>query len=133
LSAWGTNEHGQLNVPAGVYSAVDAGISHVVAIAVPASMIPLAPTTITATPSFSTSPNPLIAVAWTDASSNETHFQLQRRQKINNVNGPYATIASPGANATSYNDASAQQGSYQYRIRACNTLGCSAWKSSVLV
>lgn len=134
LSAWGKNDYGQTNVPAGIYSAVDAGYEHSVAISVPAYAIPAMPTTITASAGFSPmSPNALITVSWTDASSNETHFQLHRRQKVNNVFGAWSLIASPAANATSYNDANVPQGYYQYRIRACNSLGCSAFKTSSLL
>jgi hypothetical protein len=63
---------------------------------------------------------------WTDASLNETYFKIFRRQKVSGVWGPYAEIARPPANSTSHLDGTSGYGTFQYRIVACNTFGCSA-------
>ena len=65
-------------------------------------------------------------LTWTDASLNETYFRIFRRQRINGVWGPYAEVARPPANYTSYLDPTTGYGTFQYRVMACNTFGCSA-------
>jgi serine protease len=90
---------------------------------------PAAPAGLTGTVGSAT----LVTLAWTDGSVNETGFDLQRRR----LNGDGATwgawgpLALTTANATSHADSSATAGSvYQYRVRACNAAGCSAWAAT---
>jgi hypothetical protein len=87
--------------------------------------LPAPPTTAGAAAVSSTT----IQLTWTDASANETYFLLARR--VRDANGTWSGFqpvpgARPVANSTTYADASAAPGtSYQYRVRACNTSGCS--------
>jgi hypothetical protein len=72
-----------------------------------------------------------IGLQWTDNSSQETGFTLQRRQQGGGVWGAWSTAGSPAANATTFNNTGLTGGTtYQYRVRACNTQGCSAWSMS---
>lgn len=130
LVSWGLNADNQVGgTPAGIFSAVDAGGYHSVAIAGPAG--PTAPTNLRATLFSSTQ----IALAWTDGSNDEVDFSLQRRQKAPaGVYGAYAEIVRPVANSTNYNDTGLTADyTYQYRIRACNAVGCSAYATSSAV
>lgn len=69
-----------------------------------------------------------IDVGWADNSTNETRFELQRRTSIFGWN----SIATPGANTTTHRDSPLLPGiEYRYRIRACNSAGCSAWSSVI--
>ena len=73
-----------------------------------------------------------VAVAWTDKSSNETSFDLQRRSRNpDGTYGRYSVIAAPAANTTHYADSGLTEGvTYQYRLRACNAGGCSLFVTS---
>ncbi len=87
---------------------------------------PEAPTALTVTATSSTQMN----LSWTDNSSTETGFILER----SNTGGGagFTQIATPSADTTLYTDtgltASTQ---YFYRIRATNSFGNSAWSSEV--
>jgi glucose/arabinose dehydrogenase len=81
---------------------------------------PNAPTNLT-----STSGNDGIRLAWTDTSSNELNFVVERR-----VNGSttWSEIASLPAGTTSMTDAAVVAGtSYDYRVKASNAAGSSAY------
>ncbi len=88
-----------------------------------ATTVPLAPN----------APGPLSAVAysanqinlsWVDNSSNENNFIVARSTA---VGGPYTTIATLGANATSYSNTSLTANTtYYYVVRAVNAGGTSA-------
>jgi hypothetical protein len=69
-----------------------------------------------------------INLAWTDTSTNETGFELQR--KLTN-GGSWVTISSNiGANTTSYsNTGLTPNTSYTYHIRAINGSGSSGWSN----
>ncbi len=84
---------------------------------------PSAPTGVTAT-NVSGTEN---TISWTDTSNNELWFEVQRSQN----GGAYTQIATTSANATSYSDtgATADQ-TYQYRVRAFNIVGNSAFAQS---
>ncbi|WP_329286912.1 glycosyl hydrolase family 8 [Streptomyces sp. NBC_00691] len=85
----------------------------------PAATIPADPSGLTATAGAGQ-----IALAWTDNSSNETVFRIERRT----VGGTWAVLATPGAGTTSYTDTGLAAGtSYTYRVRAGNAAGVSAW------
>lgn len=79
---------------------------------------PTAPTGLTAT----AAPPWRINLAWTDTSSNETGFRIQR-----SLNGStWSTLATVGANTTSYPDTSPTPGTlYYYRVIAYNSAGDS--------
>ena len=99
-----------------------------------AEVPPAKPTGLNATATTSTS----VSLAWTDASNNETHFELQRAPigaaalAVAAEGGDMASalawevVASPGANATSYTDTGlASSYTYRYKLNACNGSGCS--------
>jgi probable HAF family extracellular repeat protein len=70
-----------------------------------------------------------LTLRWIDRSTDETTFQVGRHQQAaNGTWGPYTTIKTVGANSTSYTDNTVVPGTYQYRVRACNASGCSAWR-----
>jgi Concanavalin A-like lectin/glucanases superfamily/Fibronectin type III domain/Calcineurin-like phosphoesterase len=68
-----------------------------------------------------------INLAWTDNSTNETNFQIER--STTGIGGTYTLLATVSANTTSYNDISVNNGSteYCYRVRAINGSGNSAY------
>jgi hypothetical protein len=86
---------------------------------------PAAPSHLTATVLSATE----ILLGWTDESDNESHFRLQRRMRNSDGTwGSYSALASPPLDATTFTDSSVAAGArYQYRIRACNLGGCSAY------
>jgi len=66
-----------------------------------------------------------INLAWTDNSSNETYFKIER--KTPQSGSTYMEIANVGANITSYSDNGLTSGiQYFYRVRAANNGGNSA-------
>jgi titin len=91
-----------------------------------------APTNVNPPPPAPTAPTGLasgtvtatsIALSWTDTSSNEDNFILER--SIDNV--IFTTVATPPANATSYTDTNLSPSTlYSYRIRATNAGGTSS-------
>src|SRR5439155_13693111 len=81
---------------------------------------PAAPSTLVATPASSTQVN----LTWADNSNNENNFILERKA---GAGGTYQLLATPAANATTYQDLTAQASTqYFYRIRATNSAGDSA-------
>lgn len=76
-----------------------------------------------------------ITLDWTDASNNETRFEIFRAVRgIDGVWNAYQRVAKPPANTTVYSDTGLMgQTAYRYRIRACNLAGCSIWNSSAIV
>ena len=68
-----------------------------------------------------------INLTWTDTSSNETGFKVERKK---GASGTYDQIGTAAANATSYNDTTAGTGTnYYYRVRANNASGDSAFSN----
>ncbi|MCC7518713.1 MAG: fibronectin type III domain-containing protein [Verrucomicrobiae bacterium] len=85
-----------------------------------ADQAPSAPTALSATAVSSSE----IDLSWTDTSSNETAFQIERQTG----SGGYVLIAAVGVNGTSFHDTSVSDGvTYSYRVRAVNSAGMSAW------
>ena len=84
---------------------------------------PDAPTNLAAT-----SAGPYSAdLTWTDASSNESNFRLERR--VVPV-GIWAEVATPGVNTTAAADGTLSPNTtYAYRLRACNDVGCSPYSN----
>jgi titin len=73
-----------------------------------------------------------IDLAWTDNSSNETGFRLERAPDVAGVPGTYAVINSPAANVRTYSNTGLTNGTrYWYRIRAYNSIGNSAYTPQV--
>ena len=71
-----------------------------------------------------------VYLKWTDNSGNyESEFRVYRRTS----GGSWAYVTSLGANITSYTDFGRPQGTYEYRVTACNTYGCSGDSNSAPV
>ena len=110
-----------------VRAANDAGdspYSNTVAVTTDAAapVAPAAPTELTATAQDENR----IDLGWTDNADNETSFELQRRVE----GGSWATIATLEANVTHYSDEGLLAGTtYEYRVRAVNGAGASAYSA----
>lgn len=86
--------------------------------------IPNAPSGLRVTGTTSTS----VSLAWTDNSSIETGFELQRRSS-----GSFSTVATLSANVTSYTDSGLTSGTaYEYQVRALGASGNSAYSGTVV-
>jgi transcriptional regulator CtsR len=84
---------------------------------------PAAPANLSATPVSSSQIN----LAWTDQSTNETGFQIERKT---GAGGTYAQIGTAAANAAAYSDNGVAEGTtYFYRVRAANAAGNSAYSN----
>ena len=66
-----------------------------------------------------------IGLQWTDASDNETGFQVEGKEEGEASWGLLATVGPDTATFTHSGLTPAT--TYVYRVRACNDLGCSAW------
>ena len=70
-----------------------------------------------------------VSLTWTDNSGNEQGFRVQRAQ---GTQGTFVLLTQVGANVTSYADVTVKAGTvYQYRVRAYNQAGVSAWSNTV--
>lgn len=68
-----------------------------------------------------------INLTWTDNSSNETGFKIERKT---GTGGSWAQIATPAANAASYSDSGLTAATiYVYRVRATSAAGDSSYSS----
>jgi len=71
-------------------------------------------------------------ISWTDNSSNETNFVLERCTGSGCTN--FAVIATLGANVTTYsNSGLKRKTTYRYRVKASNVLGSSAYSNILAV
>jgi FtsP/CotA-like multicopper oxidase with cupredoxin domain len=94
-------------------------------IAIGAAAPPTAPSGLTAR--VANMNPPTVALAWTDNSTTETGFQIQR---ATGNNGTFNTIFTTAANVTTYNDLNVTVGTtYRYRVRAINAAGNSAYSN----
>ncbi len=85
---------------------------------------PNAPSGLTITAVFSNR----IDLAWTDNSTNETGFKVERSTDGTN----FTQIATPSANATTYSDTGLTAStSYTYRVRATNANGDSSYSNYI--
>ena len=92
-------------------------------IATPSSGVPTAPSNLTATPIGRTQIN----LAWTDNSSNETGFYIERAPS----GGSFGRIATVGANVKTYSNTGVTMGAiYQYRVQAYNGSGNSGYSNT---
>jgi large repetitive protein len=83
----------------------------------------VAPSTLTATPITDTQIN----IAWTDNSTDETGFRIERKT---GSAGTWAEITTVGANVTAYANTGLAAGTnYYYRVRAYNATGNSAYSN----
>jgi subtilisin family serine protease len=84
---------------------------------------PVAPANLSATAVSSSQIN----LSWTDQSTNETGFQIERKT---GAGGTYTLIGTTTANATTYNNTGRAEGTtYFYRLRAVNSAGNSAYSN----
>ncbi|HYH82396.1 MAG TPA: hypothetical protein VEX86_21570 [Longimicrobium sp.] len=67
-------------------------------------------------------------VAWSDVFE-ETYYEVQRRQQQGTTYGAWSDPIFRYMNTTSFNDPVVPGTVYQYRVRACNETGCSAYTS----
>ena len=77
-----------------------------------------------------------IGLRWVDNSGDETEFKIERRFRPNFDSevdaGPWSEIGSAPANGTTYTDSNFPvSGTYDYRVKACNSAGCSATPNGV--
>jgi hypothetical protein len=87
---------------------------------------PAAPTNLVATAISSSQIN----LTWTDNTTAETGYTVERAPTVSGVAGTYAAIANLPANSVSYNDVSLTQNTrYWYRVRAFNTVDVSAYSA----
>jgi hypothetical protein len=92
-------------------------------IALSAAPTLMAPDNLTVTPASSSQIN----LSWTDQSTNETGFQVERKT---GAGGTYAQIATAAANTTTYSDSGLAEGTtYVYRVRAVNSIDNSAYSN----
>jgi hypothetical protein len=95
-----------------------------VAAATPAPTAPAAPSSLSASAASSSQLN----LSWSDNSGNEDGFKIERSAA---GGATWGQIATPGANATSYQDGGLSAGtSYTYRVRAYNNAGDSAYSNT---
>jgi hypothetical protein len=86
--------------------------------------VPATPTNLTATASGSS----VVNLAWTDNSTDETNFVLQRSLTSNSG---FTTIATLPANTTSYvNSGLTGSTTYYYKVQATNSAGGSTWSNT---
>lgn len=90
-----------------------------------ASVVPGAPTSLAAAATSTTT----VTVSWADV-ANESGYALERATGA----GAFAVIATLGANATTYADTQLTAGTaYNYRLRALNAAGNSAYSATAAV
>jgi hypothetical protein len=76
-----------------------------------------------------------IALNWTDNAGNEDVFVIERCEETGRGRSKsceFTEIATAGANSTSFSD-SPGSGTYQYRVKARNTDGDSAYSNIVKI
>jgi hypothetical protein len=71
-----------------------------------------------------------VRVTWTDNSTIETRYQVQRCKIVSGFCS-YSTVASSlPANTTGYSNTVATAGTYRFRVRACQATPCTAYGTS---
>ena len=66
-----------------------------------------------------------VRVAWSDLSSNEEGFEIEREKKVGSLYTG-TTLLTSGANTTNVVDTPGS-GTFRYRVRSHNIAGSSAW------
>lgn len=99
-------------------SATADGVTGTAEITVIQRSAPMRPTELTALASGTD-----VRLTWTYDDTTATRLEVQRRVT---TGGSFATIATLAANATSHDDATGRADErFEYRVRACNAVGCS--------
>jgi fibronectin type 3 domain-containing protein len=92
----------------------------------PSTLVPAAPTALTATAPSSTS----VSLGWTDNANNESQFIIERSV----AGGPYTQVGAVGANVTTFGDPTVVAStSYAYRVYASNSNGPSGFTNVATV
>jgi len=73
-----------------------------------------------------------VRITWADRSLNEDGFQIQRVTSLSRRVTFTTLVGTTGADATSFVD-SPGLGTFQYRVRAFNAFGYSAWSKAATV
>ena len=95
----------------------------------PPPTLPAAPTALTATTPSGTAGETQIDLAWTDNSNNEDQFDIERCTGADCTN--FVQIVSLPENETTYSDTGlASSTTYNYRVRASNTVGESEYSNT---
>jgi len=95
-------------------------------VGVPAATVPAAPTNLTA----AVQPGPQVLLGWTDNSTNESGFVIERATGA----GAFAALITVPAGTTSYVDTTVSAGmTYTYRVAAVNAAGLSAYSNPASV
>lgn len=68
-------------------------------------------------------------IYWNDLDAGELEYRVERREHDGVSWSPYTFVASVGPDVTTYQDTPATGVTLQYRVRACNNVGCAAPKS----
>ncbi len=77
----------------------------------------------------STATESSLVINWTDTSTNESGFEVQRAPA---AQGPFFTFATPGPNATTVTDTGLAPGTpFHYRVRSINASGASDYSLTV--
>jgi cytoskeletal protein RodZ len=95
----------------------------------PLPMPPTAPTNLSASLGSSTATTTQVLLVWTDNSSDETYFAIER--STNGTN--FVTIGSTFSNNNNLTDVAPKGNTYYYRVRACNSNGCSAYTNTEII
>lgn len=70
-------------------------------------------------------------LTWTDNSTNEQSFRIERKAGTCAATGTFTALASVAGNATTYTDTAVVVGNtYCYRVRAANASGVSAYSNT---
>ena len=128
MARWGLNEGTGTTTASSVGSfpgTLTAGPTWVAGFEIPTTEPPAAPTSLSTTPSGTQ-----INLGWTDNSTNETGFQIER--STTGSGGPFSLLITTAANAVSYVNSGLDPSSqYCYRVRAVNIIGNSAYTDVV--
>jgi PKD repeat protein len=92
----------------------------------PGAAPPAAPSNLTA----SVGSNRLLTLNWTDNSSNETGFYVERATKAKTLQ--FSRIATVGSNVKTYSQTETS-GQWVYRVQAYNAVGTSSYSNSLTI
>lgn len=75
-----------------------------------------------------------MSLRWTDGSTNEAGFVIQRAQVNNScANANFANVGTTGPNVTTFGEQAPRSGNLCYRVAAQNPGGASSWSNVLYV